>query len=232
MEKSSEARRPDIGHRRVLIVDDHPIVREGLLQLIAEEADLQICAEADTASDARTAILDHAPDVMVVDINLKTGGGIELIRSVHAEHPHLPILVFSIHDEAIYAQRMLAIGASGYLMKQADSSDVLVALRRVLEGKTYVSKTVGAAIIQRCAASNTAAGGDPLDCLSNRELQVLHMVGEGRSTRETAESLRLSVKTIESHRQRIKRKLNLGTGSQLVQYAVNWLVGDNKHTVG
>ena len=225
-----EARRAS---RRVLVIDDHPIVRQGLLQVISGESDLTICAEVDTALDARAAIKRHSPDVVITDINLKAGGGMELIRSLHAHVPELPILVFSNHDETIYAQRMLAIGASGYIMKQAASEDVLLALRRVLDGKTYVSKTVGAAIIQRCSTANPSMIGDPLDCLSNRELQVLHMVGEGRSTRETAQSLSLSVKTIESHRQRIKRKLNLGNGSQLVQYAVNWLVGsDNKQSVG
>lgn len=229
----SEGRQVKHLSRRVLIIDDHPIVRQGLMQVISGEPDLSICAEVDTALDARVAVKRHSPDVVITDINLKAGGGIELIRHLHAHVPRLPILVFSSHDETIYAQRMLSIGASGYIMKQAASCDVLLALRRVLERKTYVSKTVGAAIIQRCSTSNPSGMGDPLDRLSNRELQVLHMVGEGRSTRETAQFLSLSVKTIESHRQRIKRKLNLGNGSQLVQYAVNWLVGnDNKQSAG
>jgi DNA-binding NarL/FixJ family response regulator len=220
--------------QRVLIIDDHPIVRQGLFQIISAESDLKICAEVDTILDARAAIREHQPDVIITDINLKAGGGIEVVRNLHAHHPALPILVFSNHDEAIYAQRMLSIGASGYIMKQASGEDILAALRRVLEGKRWVSKSVGAAIIQRYSITNPTVLGDPLDCLSNRELQVLHMVGEGRSTRETAQSLSLSVKTIESHRQRIKRKLNLGNGSQLVQYAVNWLMGrdHNNHSTG
>ena len=210
--------------RRVLIIDGHPIVRQGLQQIIKSELDLTVCAEADTALAARAAIKECNPDVIVTDISLKQGDGIELVRHVRAHHPHLPMLVLSDHDECIYAERMLSVGANGYIMKQASSELILSALRRVLDGGTYVSATVGSNMIERFASSGTQSG-NPIDRLSNRELQILHMVGKGMSTRETAQSLSLSIKTVESHRQRLKRKLNLGTGTQLIQYAINWFAG-------
>jgi DNA-binding NarL/FixJ family response regulator len=211
--------------RRVLIVDDHPIVRQGLCRIMEHEDDLVVCGEAETARDARTAIKELMPDVMIADISLKLSDGIELVRDVRAHHPHLPILVLSMHDESIYAERMLSAGANGYIMKQAASEQFLVALRRVLDGGIYVSEYVGNNMIQKFAAGGSYISANPIDRLSNRELQILHMIGKGMSTRETAESLNLSIKTVESHRQRIKRKLNLHTGTQLVQYAVNWFTG-------
>lgn len=211
--------------RSVLIVDGHPIVRQGLRQIIDGEPDLWVCAEADTAQAARAAIKAGMPDAIVTDISLKQDDGIELVRHVRAHHPHLPMLVLSDHDESIYAERMLSFGAHGYIMKQANSEQILTALRRVLGGGTYVSDAVGSNMIGRVASSGVRTSDNPIDRLSNRELQILHMVGKGMSTRETAQSLSLSIKTVESHRQRLKRKLNLGTGTQLIQYAINWLAG-------
>ncbi len=211
--------------RRVLIVDDHPIVRQGLRRIMENEEDLVVCGEAETARDARIAIKELNPDVVIADISLKQGDGIELVRDVRAHHPQMPILVLSMHDEAIYAERMLSAGANGYIMKQAVSEQFLVSLRRVLEGGIYVSEAVGNNMIQKFASGGQYASANPIDRLSNRELQILHMIGKGMSTRETANALNLSVKTVESHRQRIKRKLNLSTGTQLVQYAVNWFTG-------
>jgi DNA-binding NarL/FixJ family response regulator len=144
---------------------------------------------------------------------------------VRAHYPHLPILVLSMHDETIYAERMLSAGANGYIMKQAASDQFLISLRRVLDGNIYVSEAVGNNMIQKFATGGSYTSANPIDRLSNRELQILHMIGKGMSTRETAHALNLSVKTVESHRQRIKRKLNLTTGTQLVQYAVNWFTG-------
>jgi DNA-binding NarL/FixJ family response regulator len=208
--------------RRVLIVDDHPIVRQGLRRVMENEDDLSVCGEAETVRDARSAIRELNPDVMIADISLKQGDGIELVRDVRAHHAHLPILVLSMHDETIYAERMLAAGANGYIMKQAASEQFLIALRRVLDGGIYVSEAVGNNMIQKFASGGSYISANPIDRLSNRELQILHMIGKGMSTRETAHSLNLSIKTVESHRQRIKRKLNLSTGTQLVQYAINW----------
>ena len=218
--------------RRVLIVDDHPIVRQGLRRVMENEEDLTVCGEAETARDARIAIKELVPDVMIADISLKQGDGIELVRDVRAHYPQLPILVLSMHDETIYAERMLSAGANGYIMKQAASEQFLVSLRRVLDGGIYVSEAVGNNMIQKFAAGGAYISANPIDRLSNRELQILHMIGKGMSTRETAHSLNLSVKTVESHRQRIKRKLNLTTGTQLVQYAVNWFTGREAATPG
>jgi DNA-binding NarL/FixJ family response regulator len=211
--------------RRILIVDDHPIVRQGLRRLMENEEDLSVCGEVETARDARTAIKELNPDAVIVDISLKQGDGIELVRDVRAHYATLPMLVLSMHDEAIYAERMLSAGANGYIMKQAASEQFLASLRRVLDGGIYVSEAVGSNMIQKFASGGAYISANPIDRLSNRELQILHMIGKGMSTRETANSLNLSIKTVESHRQRIKRKLNLNTGAQLVQYAVNWFAG-------
>ncbi len=211
--------------RRILIVDDHPIVRQGLRRLMENEEDLSVCGEVETARDARIAIKELNPDAVIVDISLKQGDGIELVRDVRAHYATLPMLVLSMHDEAIYAERMLSAGANGYIMKQAASEQFLASLRRVLDGGIYVSEAVGSNMIQKFASGGSYTSANPIDRLSNRELQILHMIGKGMSTRETANSLNLSIKTVESHRQRIKRKLNLNTGAQLVQYAVNWFAG-------
>jgi DNA-binding NarL/FixJ family response regulator len=206
--------------RRVLIADDHPIVRQGLRSVLEHEADLVVCGETETVSDTRVAIDELKPDVLISDISLKQADGIELVRFVRAHHPRLPILVLSAQDELFYAERMLSVGANGYITKQASSDEFLVSLRRVLDGHVYVSEAVGASMIHKFAAGGANASADPIDRLSNRELQVLLMIGRGMSTRDTAQALNLSIKTVESHRQRIKRKLNIRTASQLVRYAV------------
>lgn len=206
--------------RRVLIVDDHPIVRQGLRRVMQDEHDLIVCGDTGTASEANAAILELNPDVLICDINQKHTDGIELIRYVRAHHPQLRILVLSTQDESIYAERMLALGANGYITKHATADEVLASLRRVLDGNIYVSQAVGSNMIHKYAAAGSYGSADPMDRLSSRELQVLNLIGEGVSTREAANSLNLSIKTVESHRQRIKRKLNLTTATQLVRYAV------------
>ena len=211
--------------RRVLVVDDHPIVRQGLRRLIDQESDLVVCGEAESARDAKLALRDLLPDAVIVDIALKQGDGIEVVKDARAHYANLPILVLSMHDETIYAERLLAAGANGYIMKQAASDQFLIALRRVLGGGIYVSEAIGSSMIQKFASGTAFVSASPIDQLSNRELQILQMIGRGLSTREAAEALNLSIKTVESHRQRIKRKLGLTTGSQLVQYAVNWFSG-------
>src|SRR5215831_7900374 len=197
--------------RRVLIVDDHPIVRQGLRRMIEPEPDLVVCGEVQTEREARTAIRALAPDVVIVDISLAQGDGLELVRDVHAQQPELPMLVLSMHDEQIYAARLLAAGASGYIMKHAASDQLLIALRQVLSGDVYLSESLAANLGRAGTdgASGSAVGGDPIERLSNRELQVLSLIGRGLSSREAAESLGLSVKTVETHRQSLKRKLNL-----------------------
>ena len=216
--------------RRVLIVDDHPIVRQGLRRMIEPEPDLTVCGEVQTEREARAAIRALSPDVVIVDISLAQGDGLELVRDVHAQRPELPMLVLSMHDELIYAERLLAAGASGYIMKHAASDQLLIALRQVLSGDVYLSESL-AANLGRAGAegtSNASGGGDPIERLSNRELQVLSLIGRGLSSREAAESLGLSVKTVETHRQSLKRKLNLATNAQLLQYAINWYASRSK----
>src|ERR1700686_4324184 len=181
--------------RRVLIVDDHPIVRQGLRRVMENEEDLEVCGEAETARDARIAIKELTPDVVIADISLKQGDGIELVRDVRAHHPHLPILVLSSHDEAIYAERMLAAGANGYIMKQAASEQFLGSLRHVLDGHIYVSEAVGNNMIHKFAAGGPRRSANPIDRLSNRELQILHMIGKGMSSREAAQAENLSIKS-------------------------------------
>jgi DNA-binding NarL/FixJ family response regulator len=205
--------------RRVLIVDDHPIVRQGLRRMIETESDLVVCGEVQTEREARAAIRALVPDVVIVDISLAQGDGLELVRDVHAQRPDLPMLVLSMHDELIYGQRLLAAGASGYIMKQAASELLLVALRRVLSGGIYISDSLACSLGK---SRLTGSDGDPIERLSNRELQVLSLIGRGLSSREAAHGLGLSVKTVETHRQSLKRKLNLATNAQLLQYAINW----------
>ena len=209
--------------RDVLIVDDHPIVRQGLSQLIGREEDLQVCGEASDVREARVALQQTEPDVVILDLSLRDSDGLELIKDIRARHRRLPVLVLSMHDEAIYAERLLGAGANGYIMKQAAADQLLTAVRRVLAGGIYVSEAVGASMIEKFATGGRSSStGDPITRLSNRELQVLNLIGRGKTTRETAANLNLSIKTVESHRQRIKKKLNLQTAAQLVQYAVNW----------
>jgi DNA-binding NarL/FixJ family response regulator len=212
-----DAETPNV--RRVLIVDDHPVVRQGLRHLLETADDLAVCGEAETAADARAAIDLSRPDVVICDISLRRVDGIELVRNLRAHYPQLPILVLSALDEAIYSARMLALGVSGYIMKQASTDQVLASLRRVLDGQIYVSEAISNSLLTGFA-SGVDLSIDPLGRLSNRELQILRLIGKGTSTREAAQLLHLSIKTVESHRQRIKRKLNLTTGVQLLRYAV------------
>lgn len=211
------------GKHRVLVVDDHPIVRHGLRQMIDAEPDLMVCGEAQSDREARAAIRELEPDVMIVDVSLAQGDGMDLVREVHAQRPELPMLVLSMHDEKIYAERLLAAGASGYIMKEAAFDQLLVALRRVLAGGVYLSEAMAKARGGDAEYRPAAAGSpDPIARLSNRELQVLSLLGRGVSSRQAAESLHVSVKTIESHRQSLKRKLNLATNAQLLQYSLQW----------
>jgi DNA-binding NarL/FixJ family response regulator len=217
---------------RILIVDSHPIVRQGLRRIIEREGDLLVCAEADSVTGARTAIKETNPHMLIADVSLNQGDGIKLVRDVRTHNPLLPILVLSIHDEAIYAERMLSVGANGYMTKQATGEQILHALRRVLDGGISVSDAVATHMIRGALGGMRRRPANPLDRLSNRELQVLQLIGKGLSTRETAHSLNLSIKTIESHRQRMRSKLNLRSGTQLVRFAINMLVAENAGATG
>jgi DNA-binding NarL/FixJ family response regulator len=208
--------------RTVFIVDDHPIVRQGLRQLIDQETDLSVCGEAADVREARAALATLTPDVVILDLSLRDSDGLEVIKDIRSKHGQLPVLVLSMHDETIYAERLLSSGANGYIMKQAAGEQLIVALRRVLAGGVYVSERIGAGMIERFAVARRKNAMDPIERLSNREVQVLNLIGRGRTTREIASDLSLSIKTIESHRQRIKKKLSLDSSPRLVQFAVNW----------
>lgn len=208
--------------RTVFIIDDHPIVRKGLAQLLDEEPDLVVCGEAADVREARIGLERTRPDVVILDLSLRDSDGLELIKEIRAKYGQLPVLVLSMHDETIYAERLLSAGANGYIMKQAASDQLVVALRRVLAGGVYVSDRIGASMIERFAVARRKHAIDPIERLSNREVQVLNLIGRGKSTREIAKDLCLSIKTIESHRQRIKKKLSLDSSPRLVQFAVNW----------
>ena len=203
--------------RRVLIVDDHPVVRQGIRLMIEAEPDLTICGEAQTEQQARKLVRELKPDALVVDLSLTEGDGFNVVRDVHAHFPDICILVLSMHDEAIYAERLLAEGASGYIMKQAATDQLITALRTVLRGERFVSES-----LKRSLEARRAADGAPSSRLSARELQVISLIGRGLGTREIADNLSLSVKTVETHRLTIKRKLALDTNAQLVQYAIKW----------
>ncbi len=207
--------------RSVLIVDDHPIVRQGLSQLINAEHDLMVCGDAATVDEAMQSLDSADPDVVIIDLSLADSDGLELIKEIRNKTRQLPVLVLSMHDENMYAERLLSAGANGYIMKQAAADQLLTALRRVLAGGVYVSEDLGVSMVERLAGSEGKQDSNPFERLSNRELQVMNLIGRGQTTREVAENLNLSVKTVESHRQRIKKKLNLQTSAQLVHFAVS-----------
>jgi DNA-binding NarL/FixJ family response regulator len=203
--------------RRVLIVDDHPVVRQGIKLMIEAEPDLTICGEAQTEQQARKLVRELRPDALLVDLSLSEGDGFNVVRDVHAHFPEIRVLVLSMHDEAIYAERLLAEGASGYIMKQAATDQLVTALRTVLRGERFVSES-----LKKSLETRREVDGGPSSRLSGRELQVISLIGRGLGTREIADNLSLSVKTVETHRLTIKRKLALDTNAQLVQYAIKW----------
>lgn len=221
------ARWPDSASekRAIVIVDDHPMMRRGLASLIGGEPDLVVCAEASDRRAAQQAIARRPPDLAIVDLALEGGAdGLDLVRALKLSHPAIPALVLSMHPESLYAERALRAGAQGYLNKQHLGDVVLVAIRRVLDGGIYVSEALGMTLAAHFArgAHKTAS---PLGALSDRELQVFGFIGNGRRTREIAEILHLSPKTIETYREHIKQKLGLDTASQLMRRAVRFVDG-------
>lgn len=216
------ARKARAEARRVLIVDDHPMMRQGLAQLINSEPDLVVCGEADTASQAYEAIGRGEADLALVDISLPDKNGIELIKDIHASHPEFPVLVVSMHDESLYAERALRAGSRGYIMKQEGGKKLMEAIRQILAGRVYVSEKMSARIVELFSGRRAAESGSPVGKLSDREFQVFQLVGQGRVTREIAEQLHLSIKTVEVHRANIKTKLKLKSATDLVRYAVRW----------
>lgn len=211
---------------KVFLVDDHPIVRQGLAQMINREPDLTVCGEAQEAASVLQAISTERPDILIVDISLVGPDGLELVKTIRLRHLSLPVLILSMHDEAIYAERALRAGANGYIMKHEAAERVLVAIRQVLNREIYVSERVASRILHHYITGSPAAGQSPLADLSDRELEVFRLIGEGHSTRAIAEELHLSVKTVESHQAHIKDKLSLKNGRELVQHAIQWAMNE------
>jgi DNA-binding NarL/FixJ family response regulator len=206
---------------RIAIVDDHPLFRKGLEQLIGSHNGFTVCAEAANAAVAMEMIRRVRPDLAIVDLSLPGANGIELIKNIRAEFQKLPILVLSMHDESLYAVRALRAGAQGYVMKQEALENVIAAIDEVLAGRPYLSRDMSAKLI-----TNVASGTDqavPIEKLSDRELEILELIGKGRDIREIAQSLHISTKTVEAHRAHIKEKLNLSNARQVARFAVQWL---------
>ncbi|OPY03300.1 MAG: Oxygen regulatory protein NreC [Syntrophorhabdus sp. PtaB.Bin184] len=210
--------------RKILIVDDHPILRKGLTLLINQETDLVVCAEAENAQMALESLETVVPDMAIVDISLPGIDGIELIKELRLRQKDLPVLVVSMHDETLYAERSLRAGARGYIMKQEALEKVLVAIRKVLEGEIFVSDRITTKMLEKfVSVEGINQTASPIDLLSNRELTVFRLIGQGNKTRQIAERLHLSVKTVESYRAHIKDKLKLGDGTDLLKYAIQWV---------
>jgi DNA-binding NarL/FixJ family response regulator len=218
-------RNPSKKRARILIVDDHPAVREALASRIGRQADLEVCGEAADMSEALRLVGDTQPDLAVVDISLKTGNGIDLIKRIKDRNDSVRMLVWSMHSESLYGERALRAGALGYINKDQATDKIVDAIRRVLEGKVYLSDAMAEKMLHR------AVGGgreeitrSPLDALANRELEVFRLIGQGVRTAEVAERLHLSVKTVETYRDRIRQKLDLSDGTELAHYATKWVL--------
>src|SRR5436190_24131361 len=217
---TSTLRKPKI---RVLLVDDHPILRKGLAQLINLEADMMVCGEAEDSAKAFDAAGTLTPDIAVIDVSLKGGNGIELIKNLKARYPDLPTLVLSMYDEALYAERALRAGSLGYIMKEEAIEQVLVAIRRVLAGEIFLSDKMKSKMLQQLATGKAKQVMSPIEALTDRELEVFRLIGEGHSTRQIASELHLSIRTVEAYREYIKAKLNLKNSTELVQHAFHWV---------
>jgi DNA-binding NarL/FixJ family response regulator len=211
---------------RVFVIDDHPIVRHGFAQLLSGEPDLELCGQAAEAHSALVAITAAEPDVVIVDVSLGDASGIDLIGEIKQRLPRAAVLVVSMHDEELYAERSLRAGAAGYVMKHEATGAIVRAIRSVAAGGIFVSEAVSARLLQRLAARSGPGDGSPLGTLSNRELHVLELIGRGLGTREIAELLHISIKTVESYRARLKEKMNLRSGIELTRFAVQWATED------
>lgn len=213
-----------VGIKRMLIVDDHPVFRHGIAQLISKKLpDITICGEAENAQGALEALRTFRPEVALLDVSMPGTNGIELIKLMLAEQPRLIILILSVHDESLFALRALRAGAKGYVTKQQAMDNVVEALRKVMDGGTYVSPQFGEKLVFKAIQGSDGDLGSPIENLSDRELEVLQLFGRSKSTREIAETLHLSAKTIETHRTHIKEKLGFKTAEEMVKFAVEWM---------
>jgi len=210
---------------KILLVDDHPIVRQGLAEMIDQNPDLMVCGTAEDVHKALDAIEKYSPDLVIADISLKGSNGIELLKNIKVRYPRTMVLVLSMHDESLYAVRALRAGAAGYIMKQEATEKVLTAIRQVISGEIYLSERMEKKMMHQLVGGRIARTGSPIEDLSDRELEVFCLIGQGHGTRQIAEELHLSIKTIESHRAHIKEKLSLRNATELVQHAIQWREG-------
>jgi DNA-binding NarL/FixJ family response regulator len=215
---------PSKAHKRtrILLVDDHPIVRERLTELINREPDLLVCAEAEDRHQAIETIKARQPNLLIVDLTLKNSDGFELIKDVHSRWPGLLMLVVSMHDESLYAERVLRAGARGYITKQEATRSILQAIRKVLDGQVFLSQTMASQILGRLTDPASVKLGEPVESLADRELQVFELTGRGLNTREIAQHLHIGVKTVETYRHRIREKLKLEHPTDLLRSAIAW----------
>lgn len=207
---------------RILLVDDHPLVRERLAEIINHESDLHVCGEAEDRHDALVLVKSRRPHLVILDLTLKNSDGIELIKDIHSESPDLRMLVVSMHDESLHAERVIRAGALGYITKQEATRNILLAIRRVLAGNIYLNENIATHIIGRLTARSGPVALTPAELLTDREMQVFELTGRGRDTREIADQLRISLKTVETYRTRIRHKLNLHAKSDLLRCAIAW----------
>jgi DNA-binding NarL/FixJ family response regulator len=206
-----------------MLVDDHAMLRHGMEMLINRESDMEVFAQASDSEEALAFLKpDHHPDIILMDVSLKTHSGLELIKKVHGLIPALPVLVVSMHDEAVYAERALRAGARGYVMKQEPGEVLVNAIREVLKGNLYLSKQIQARLLKQIATGNSGSGPS-INSLTSSEFEVLHLIGAGHSTQQIARLLCRSIKTIETHRYNIRMKLNLKDGAELIRYAIQWI---------
>jgi DNA-binding NarL/FixJ family response regulator len=210
-------------HSRIMIVDDHPIFRKGLAQLIGEESDMEVCGEAEDVPTAKKLFERLKPDMVIVDLSLKGASGLELIKYIHELSPGRPVLVISMHDEQVYAERALKAGARGYIMKQEMTGKVVTAIRQVLNGKMFFSEDIVDSILGRVAVASTSVHKDPVSTLSDRELEVFTFIGKGLGRKEMASLLNVSIKTIGTYREKIKEKLSIRSSPELARRAVEWV---------
>ena len=214
--------------RKVFLVDDHPLVREWLTNLINQQPDLAVCGETESAPRALQAIAAAQPEVAIVDISLKDSSGIELIKNLKLSHPDVAVLVLSMHDESLYAERALRAGAKGYIMKRETTRKVIEGIRQILDGKVFVSDSVKEALALRLVENKTQTTRTPVEQLSDRELEVFEMLGQGLGTRQIADSLCVSIKTVQAYCARAKEKLNVRSATELLREAIRW--NESKHS--
>lgn len=213
--------------KRVIIVDDHPLIRQGIRTLLSNEDDLEVCSEAESAAGALASMEKAKPDIAIVDLTLKESSGLELLKDIRIRYPDVLVLVVSMRDEGLYAERVLRAGARGYVTKEEGPEMVLEGIRKILQGQIYVSEKMASKVMSKIVEGGNQHGGSPMDLLTDRELAVFELIGNGLPTREIAKKLHLSPKTVDSHREHIKDKLKLDSGTELLKQAIQWVQVQN-----